>query len=162
MARSSLALDSCWRDLYGNWNALVEPLMAPIEDSVCHAPRYVLLPDPEHANIQPSGKLEYNFRLVPGSLIVGLWVPTPVEGDQPFVIQLTDIDLEHQFFQEPVNCQFLNTLGAQFGRFPSVTLLPCPHPVVGDAFFSLEVWGTAQALFNMVLLVAEVTDCPVR
>lgn len=162
MARSSLALDSCWRDQYGDWSALVEPLFAPIEDSICHAPRYVLLPDAQHSVIPPGGKTEYNFRLVPGSLIIGLWVPTTTEDANPFSIALKDIGLEHDFFQEPVNTNFLFTLGAQFGRFPSVTLLPTPHPVVGEAFFSLEVWGTAGAIFNMALLVAEVTDCPVR
>ena len=164
MARSSLALDSSWRDLYGDWSALVEPIMAPIEDSICHAPRYVLLPDAEHAIIPPGGKTEYNFRLIPGSLIIGLWVPPPSDDEDvvPFAIQLTDVDLEHQFFQEPVNTDLLYTLGAQFGRFPSATLFRTPHPVVGDAFFSLEVWGPSQSIFNMLLLVAEVTDCPVR
>lgn len=163
MARSSLALDSCWRDLYGDWSALVEPLMAPIEDSICHAPRLVLLPDAEHAIIPPGGKTEYNFRLVPGSLILGLWVPAPNDSiSPPFAIQLTDIDLEHQFFQEPVSTDLLYTQGAQQGRFPGVTLLPGAHPVVGEAFFSLELWGPSQAIFNMLLLVAEVTDCPVR
>ena len=29
MARSSLALDSCWRDYYAMWNPFVEPLHAP-------------------------------------------------------------------------------------------------------------------------------------
>ena len=156
MARSSLALDSSWVDYDANWNALVEPLFAPIEDSLCHAPRYVLLPDTNHQTVPSGGKIEFNFHLVAGSLIVGLWV---VPG---FTIRLTDIDLEHELFQEPVNTDFLITKGAQFGRFPSITLLPCPHPVVGDAFFSLEVWGTVGSVFTMILLVAEVTDCPVR
>ena len=156
MARSSLALDSSWVDYYGDWSALVEPLMAPLEESTCHAPRYALIPDVNHQVVPSGGKIEYNFRLVPGSLIIGLWL-TP-----GFTIQLRDIDLEHDFFQEPVGTTDLITVGAQFGRFPSITLLPAPHPVVGDALFSLDVWGPVGQQFIAVLLVAEVTDCPVR
>ena len=156
MARSSLALDSSWVDYYGDWSALVEPYHAPIEDSTCHAVRYAHIPDVNHQTIPSGGKVEYNFHLIAGSLIVGFWI-TP-----GFAIQLTDIDLEHQFFQEPITSDFLVTKGAQFGRFPSITLLPTPHPVVGDAFFSLEVWGPVGQVFQAILLVAEVTDCPVR
>jgi hypothetical protein len=156
MARSSLAVDSSWVDYYGDWSALVEPYHAPIEDSSCHAPRYALIPDVNHQTIPSGGKTLFTFHLRPGSLIVGFWV-TP-----GFAIQLTDIDLEHQFFQEPITSDFLVTTGAQFGRFPSLTLLPTPHPVVGEAFFSLEAWGTVGRQFQMILLVAEVTDCPVR
>ena len=156
MARSSLALDSSWVDYYGDWSALIEPLMAPIEESRCHAPRYALIPDANHQTIPAGGKQEFNFRLVPGSIIVGFWVTSG------FTIQLRDIDLEHDFFQEPLKSDYLVTQGAQFGRFPSITLLPTPHPVVGDALFSLDVWGPVGSQFVMILLVAEVTDCPVR
>jgi len=173
MALSTLALDSSWRDYYAMWNPLIEPLHAPIEESVCHAPRYALIPDVQHQTIPASGKIEYNFYLVPGSLIVGFWVTVgnnalgfgqtfPGNSGNHFTVQLKDIGLDHLFFQEPSQTDFLQTNGAQFGRFPSYTLLPAPHPVVGDAFFSLEVWGTPGDQFAMVLLVAEVTDCPVR
>jgi hypothetical protein len=166
LARSSLSLDACWRDYYGMWNPYVEPLFAPIEESICHAPRYALIPDVEHQLMPDGGKIEYNFHLVPGSLIVGFWVTTstnyPGNSGNNFAIQLRDIELEHNFFQDPSDTDFLVTEGAQFGRFPSITLLPCPHPVAGDGLFSLEVWGTPGDTFVMVLLVAEVTDCPVR
>ncbi len=137
MARSSLALDPSWRDYYGDWSALVEPLMAPIEESACHAPRFALIPDVPHQIIPASGKIEYNFFLVPGSLIVGFWVmgstTLPGNSQNTFAIALRDVELEHDFFQEPSTTDFLRTEGAQFGRFPSMTLLPCPHPVVGEA-----------------------------
>jgi hypothetical protein len=165
MALSSLALDSSWRDYGGMWNARVEPYFAPLEESTCHAPRYALIPDFQHQVIPQGGKIEYNFHLPPGSIIVGFWATgknaTGNSGD-PITIQLTDIGLQHQFFQEPVQTDFLITQGAQQGRFPSITLLSCPHPVVGESFFSLEVWGTPGDVFPMILLLGEVTDCPVR
>lgn len=173
MARSSLALDGCWRDYSAMWNALIEPYHAPIEESRCHAPRYALIPDVQHQTVPASGKIEYNFYLVPGSLITAFWVTVgnnslgfgqtfPNNSGNPFTVQLRDIGLEHDFFQEPSNTTFLANNGASLGRFPSYTLLPSPHPVVGDAFFSLEVWGTPNDQFAMILLVAEVTDCAVR
>jgi hypothetical protein len=165
MAKSSLALDSCWRDNYGMWNPFVEPYFAPLEESICHAPRYALIPDVQHQVVPTGGKIEFNFHLVAGSVIVGFWISSkgvPGNSGNPFTIQLRDIGLQHDFFQEPTQTDFLVTQGAQFGRFPSVTLLPCPHPVVGESFFSLEVWGTPGDPFIMILLVGEVTDCPVR
>ena len=165
MALSTLALDACWRDYGSMWNAYVEPYFAPIEESTCHAPRYALIPDLQHQVIPAGGKIEYNFHLEPGSLIMGFWAtPKNAAGNSgdPFAIQLTDIGLQHQFFQEPVQTDFLITQGAQQGRFPSITMLPEAHPVVGESFFTLEVWGTVGDTFVMILLVAEVTDCPVR
>ncbi len=166
MAQTSLALDASWRDYYGMWNSRIEPYHAPLEESKCHAPRYCLIPDVLHQTIPASGKIEYSFRLVPGSCIVGFWLTgkntLASNSGNPFTIQLTDIELEHDFFQEPTQTDFLITVGAQFGRFPSLTLLPSPHPVVGDSLFSLQCWGTAGDLFAGVLAVAEVTDCPVR
>lgn len=156
MSVSSLALDSSWVDYYGVWNTFVEPQFSPLEKSYCHAPRLALVPSTENQVVPPLGKIQYNFFLVPGSVIWGFWILPD------FSVQLTDISLGHQFFQEPCGSELLATTGAQFGRFPSYTLLPTPHPVVGDGLFMLEAWGAPGSAFYMVLGVAEVTKCPVR
>lgn len=160
MSMTSLALYSCWRDYYGMYNAYIEPQFAPLESSKCHMPRLALAPDVQHMTIPASGKITYNFHLVPGSLIWGLWITPDAFNDNP-AIQLTDVSMNHQFFQEPVSAQFLISRQAT-QLFPSYTLLPTPHPVVGDGLFTLEVWGTPGTLFYLTLGVAEVTDCPVR
>jgi hypothetical protein len=157
MAVSSLALFSSWRDFSGDWNSLVEPQFAPIEASTCHAPRYALLPDVSHNTIPASGKIEYNFHLPAGSLIIGIWAP-----QKSYAVQLTDLVLGHQFFQDPIRAELIFTAGAFQGRIPSQTLLPCPHPVVGDGLFSFEAWGTPTDTVVFLLAVAEVTTCPVR
>lgn len=157
MAISSLALDPSWRDYTGQYNALVEPSFAPLEESMCHAPRYCLVPDNQHQTIPAGGKISYNFHLVPGSVIVGFWI-----NDAATAVQLTDIELQHEFFQEPLNSALMQTAGPSKGRMPSMTLLPCPHPVVGDGLFMFEAWGTPGDQVVMILAVAEVTDCPVR
>ena len=163
MANTSLALDASWRDYYGMWNPRVEPWFAPLQDSACHGPQYRVIPDAQHQVMPKGGKIEYGFKLVPGSVIIGFWI-----NDTGTAVQLTDLELNHTLFEAPVNDTLLITPGAQFGRFPSYTLLPCPWPVVGEGTFLLEAWGPASQdptqpnTFQMVLMVAEVTDCPIR
>ena len=156
MSVSSLALDASWVDYWGDWSSFVEPLFAPLEQSRCHAARLAVVPSAENQYVPSGGKIQFNFYLPAGSIIWGFWI---VPG---FSVQLTDLALGHSIFQEPVSTSFLQTVGAQFGRFPSFTLLPCPHPVVGDGLFQLEAWGTVGAQFYVILGVAEVTKCPVR
>ncbi len=157
MSRSSLSAWACWRDYWGMWNAYNEPQFAPLERSPCHAVRLALAPDIQSQVIGASGAINYNFYLVPGSLIWGFWV-TPVSGVS---MQLTDISLAHEFFQGPVKTSFLQTPDADT-RFPSYFMLPTPHPVVGDGLFSLEMWGPVGTRVYLILGVAEVTTCPVK
>jgi len=160
MSVSSLALTGSWRDYWGIWNALVEPLIAPLELSVCHAARFAILPQLQQQTFPASGKTEYNFHLVPGSIIWGLFA----DGDDSVSIQITDLAFGHQFFQEPLSADQISSTPpwAARGYLPSFMLLPAPHPVVGDGLFSYEAWGTPGATFVMALGVAEVTNCPVR
>lgn len=157
MALSSLALFSSWRDFSGDWNALVEPQIAPLEASSCHAPRFALIPDVSHNVIPDGGKIEYNFHLPAGSLIYALWVP-----NKSYAFQLTDVVLGHQFFQDPIRAALIFTAGALQGRIPGQMLLPTPHPVVGDGLFSFEAWGDSGDTVAVILGIAEVTQCPVR
>jgi hypothetical protein len=161
MSVSSLALTVAWRDYWGMWNPYAEALIAPIELSECHAPRLAILPQLQQQTFDASGKTQYNFHLVPGSLIFGLLVQAP---DTPVAIQITDVGMGHQFFQEPISADQLQA--ERFleieGDMPNYLLLPTPHPVVGDGLFSYEAWGQVGTTFVMALGVAEVTDCPVR
>lgn len=158
MSLSSLALHAAWRDYWGMWNPLVEPWISPIEKSLCHAPRIAVIPELLQSTMPAGGKMQYNFHLLPGSLIWAMW-PT----NNPLVsVQLTDVGLGHQFFQEPIQADQISTTGASTGYMPSFTLLPTPHPVVGDGLFTFEAWGPAGVTFVLLLGVAEVTNCPVR
>lgn len=157
MSVSSLALHAAWRDYWGMWNPFVEPFLAPLEDSKCHAPRLVVMPELAQQIIPAAGKVLYNFHLVPGSIIWGMWPP----NNAALTIQLTDVSLAHKFFQEPISTDQLATTGAGAGEFPSFTLF-YPHPVVGDGLFTFEAWGAPGSFFVVLLGVAEVTDCPVR
>lgn len=158
MSVSSLGLFAGWVDYYGNWSSFVEPVLAPLELSKCHAPRLVLLPDVNSQVFPSSGKIEYNFQLIAGSLIYCLFPP----NDNTVSVQLTDVGLHHAFFQEPARCDNLFTLTADQGDFPPGVLLPTAHPVTGDGLFTFEAWGTPGNTFVMCIGVAEVTECPVR
>jgi hypothetical protein len=165
MSVSSLALSSSgWRDYFGMWNPFVEPWLAPLELSECHAPRLVVLPQIAYAMFSAAGKIEYNFHLVRGSIIWGLFAPPLAlnSGSDIPTIQITDVNLQHQFFQEPISTDQLAVTDGNDGFFPPFFLLPCPHPVVGDGLFSFEAWGTPGDTFVMLLGVGEVTPCPVR
>jgi len=159
MSVSSLSLFSAWRDYWGMWNGLVEPQFAPIDESKCHAPRFALLPDVSHQVVPSSGKITYNFHLPPGSVIWGIFSPNP---NTDYAIQLTDVTLGHQWFQEPVSISFLFTAGSTAGDYPAALLLPTPHPVVGDGLFSFEAWATPGDTVLILLGVAEVTSCQVK
>lgn len=155
MSLSTLGLDSSWQDLYGSWNTFIEPLLAPLDGSDCHMPRYALIPDTTKQLVPVSGKITYNFHLVPGSFIAGFWLNPEITGS----LQLTDVNLGHKFFQEPGNVTLMPTPGVDEALYPSFTLFPTPHPVVGDGLFTLEFWGQVASRFYMILLVAEVSDC---
>ena len=157
MSITSLGLDSSWRDYWGMWNPSIEPYMAPLERSKCHAPRWAFIPSEDKGIFDVSGKITYNFHLVPGSVIWGLM-------SMPNTVQLTDVGTGHQLFQEPVGAFITgDPISAQLGgNIPSFFLLPCPWPVTGDGLFTLEAWGTVDARFVMLLGIAEVTDCVVK
>jgi hypothetical protein len=163
MSVSSLALHAAWRDYWAMWSPFVEPWISPIEKSLCHAPRLAVMPELLNSVFPPGGKMLYNFHLIPGSIIWGMWpFLTPGINKPGPSIQLTDVGLGHAFFQEPIRADQISTTGPAAGYFPSFTLLPSPHPVVGDGLFTFEAWGQPGSTFVMLLGVAEVTDCPVR
>lgn len=158
MSVSTFALDTTWRDYFGDWSSFVEPQLSPLEESLCHAPRFATVPPIELQVIPASGKITYNFHLVPGSLVDHFYVGFAAD----FTFQLAHVDLGHKLIQEPEASQGVTTTGFQFARFPSFTLLPSPLPVVGDGLFTLEIWGTPGDRAWLILGVGEVTDCPVR
>lgn len=160
MSRTSLATSESWKDYAGMWNPAVQAWIAPLGQSKCHAPRIVQCPPIQQSLTPALRKLEYNFRLVPGSVIFGV---AASENDS-FTMQLTDVGLGHSLFQEPAGPDVFSIDGHQFGMLADFFLLPCPWPVTGEGMFTLEAWNNDDnpARFIFQLLVAEVTECSVR
>ncbi len=163
MSRTSFALSESWKDYAGIWNAAVEPWIAPLGVSKCHAPRLAQIPPLEDATVPAGEKLEYNFRLPPGSVILGV-CQVPAEG--LFAMQLTDVGMGHALFQEPADpATAFSHDGSIYGFVGDFCLFPCPWPVTGEGEFTLEAWNNnrdSAVVFFLQLLVAEVTSCPVR
>jgi hypothetical protein len=156
---SAFGLETNWRDFWAMWNALVVPQVVPLEGSDCYLPRLAIMPEVGFMTFPASGKIEYNFHLKAGSIIWGFWAPETSVEFNTVTIQFTDVELGHEFFQEPIETRFLMTKGTIQGWMPSYTMLPTPHPVVGTGLFTLEAWGVPGDTFFMILGVAEVADC---
>lgn len=158
-----LQLDAAWRDYWGQYNPPAAAQMQPLELSNCYRPRIVLCPDNAHQIVPQSGKIEYAFSLKPGSLVWGMLLSASASST---ALQLTDINMGHKFFQEPITENLLTLLAiggpplTTIDDFPAYVLLPCPHPVVGDGLFMFEAWTTIGLRVQVCLLVAEVYECP--
>ncbi len=159
MSVSPLALLTPWVDGWGDWDSYSEVFLEAVEYAKCHACRLALVPSQDKQVIPDEGIIHFNFSLVPGSMIVGLWVD---QNADEAVVQIKDISTQHEFFQEPIGLNLLETVGFRDGRFPSVTLIPRAYPVVGEGLFELTLWGTPGNRHYLILLVAEVTGCPVK
>jgi hypothetical protein len=152
-------LDASWRDYWNLYQPAANALIAPINDNRCYHPRIRYVPDTSQQIMPPSGKIEYNFVVAPGSLIYAIGAGP--SNQLPFTFQLTDIGIGHRLFQEPASTQSLpNAANAAGATSPfNYALLPAPWPVVGDGLFTVEIWGTAGLRYFVYLMAAEVYEC---
>lgn len=154
-----LALASSWSDQWGVWSPRAAAASMWLEDEPCLYFRLGLAPETAKQVIPASGYLDYNLRLVPGSVVYKLWTPN-VSSVQ---CQISDIALGHDLFQEPVE---LNSLYTDFrtGRFSSGFLLPMPHPIVddgsGSGMLRVQFWGAAGTRVFVCFGGGEVASCP--
>jgi hypothetical protein len=148
-----------WSEAWGLWNARCMAALAWLERSACLKGRYAVSPAREYQVIPASGYLSANVRLVPGSVVWGIAFPDNGGALTDVGFQLTDLQMGHQFFQEPLSVSSLTPLGRREGWFESFVLFPCPHPVVGDGLFRVEFWGPSGTRVFVVLGVAEVATC---
>jgi hypothetical protein len=178
---SPLQLDPLTRDYYGHYDAYSIGQLAPLARRTdCYSPKFYKAPATSDELIAANQYAAYGLRITPGSLIFGFYLPAlPSTGLPPsFNFQMTDVSLNHQFFDEPIPSVFLGNYKPTYlsadplqasgliGSFPS--LLTAPHPVVGDGLFLCEFWdttggtsgpeGSAQRL-ELVIGVLEVKEC---
>ena len=140
-------VDAAWRDYWNLWAPPANAQFAPIADSSCYLPRIRMVPDTATQIMPPSGKLQYNFTVAPGSLMWAIWAGPFAQ--LPFTFQLTDIQIGHKLFQEPCSTLALpnagNVVVGDAASAPSAAnygLLPTPWPIVGDGLLTAELWGT--------------------
>lgn len=148
-----------WSETWGSWNGRCMAALDWLERVACLKGRYAVAPSREFQEIPASGQISYNLRLIPGSVIWGFAFPNGGGAMTDVSLQITDLQLGHQFFQEPVSLSSLTPAGRREGWFESFVLFPCPHPVVGDGLFRVELWGPVGDIAFVVLGVAEVSQC---
>lgn len=148
-----------WSDAFGQWNSRALAAVAFLENEKCLKARFALGPNAAAQTIGASGSVDYNVRLVPGSVVYGFVLPLSAASSS-VRIQVTDLALNHAWFQEPLALSSLGVSGVREGWFERWILLPCPHPVVGDGLFRVELWGDEGESAFIIFGVAEVSACP--
>lgn len=164
---SPLSLNQLTREYWGLYDSRVISQLAPLVNSRCYQPKFYKAPGddavllgPTAGAIAPYGYVNYGLHITPGSLIFGFYLPmrslraTPnvwipyLLSPGPFTVQITDVSLQHTWWDDPVSSVFLANFKPTFqaedsnnmGSFPN--LLTTPYPVVGSGLFDVAIQNT--------------------
>lgn len=169
---SPLSLDQLTRDTWGSYDAAaIQQLARPANDP-CYRPKFYKSPDSADELMAGNGYASHGLKITPGSLIYGFYLPMPLSYNlaggltqlnaivaMQFSVQITDVSMDHKFFDEPIPAWFLSNykptfLGSsllQVGAFPN--LLCAPYPVVGSGLFSVEIWNASASQQRIELVI---------
>jgi hypothetical protein len=159
---NSLQLVPHYRDTWGYYDAMVNPIFAPLDHNVCYKPKLYEVPDLSVQLMDPTDATgpsyqQYTLRIVPGSLIIGFLN----DDDTPlFTLQITDLATGLRFWDQPISNYFISN---NFNEYPN--LLSSPWPVVGRGLFNVELWDDPTNRFPpdrncFTMMVAEAQRCP--
>jgi len=154
-----LQIDSYTRDLWGEFDPLAIAELSPVAYDSCYRPKIIVGLDSEAQSVPANGYAEAVIKLLPGSLVVGFLFGNEYtnESGYQFNIQITDLELDHEFFSEPVSQSFLAnqqgmaTLGVDNVNYPN--LLSSPYPVTGKGRFLFQIWNQTDAVLSVIPLV---------
>jgi len=165
---SPLHLNPLTRDLWGSFDASAIAQLAPLASDPCYSIKFYKAPADNQELLAPNAYAAYGLKVSPGSIIFGFYLPVDSQSLLPplFTVQITDVDLEHKWFTEPIASLFLanskftfmTPAGAPAGSFPN--LLTAPHPVTGRGFLKVDIQNqnAEQQRVELVLGVFEVCD----
>lgn len=135
---NALQLWPFYRDTWGYFDAMVNPLFAPLDHNPCYRPKYYEVPDVTQQLMSRADTAaapayqQYTLRVVPGSLLVGYLN----DDDAPiFTVLMTDLATGIKLWDAPISNYFLTNNN---NGYPS--LICSPYPVVGDGLFTVELW----------------------
>ena len=157
---NSLKLDPFTRALWGEFDAYAIAQLEALLNDRCYTPRLYVAPDLasnllENAppGILANGYAEYGLTITPGSIIIGAYLFGTATTS--FMLQITDMSLDHAIYDQPVPAWFLQNAK---GDFP--TLWDTPHPVVGEGLFRMEFWNqlSTPQIIQITLAVLEPCD----
>lgn len=169
-----LKLDQFTREVWSEYDAYAIAQIAPLLNDPCNRPKFYVCPDLQSNNLsgstqpsltQPSfsvggtpgiaagGYIEYGLSITPGSVIIGSMLFSTAPSS--FMVQLTDVSLDHEIFDQPVPAWFLANAK---GDFPNIW--DTPHPVVGSGLLRCEFWNQSadSQIIQLVLVVLDPCD----
>jgi hypothetical protein len=144
-----LQIDSYTRDLWQEYDALAIAQLAPLAYDKCYKPKIIVCLDTQSQTVPALGYAQAGIRIRPGSIIYGFQFGNLYAGTPQFNFQITDVELRHQMFSEPVSQSFLvNQKGV---NYPNP--LTSPYPVVGKGRFLFEVWNQLNSVQIVIPLL---------
>jgi len=167
---SPLTLNPLSRDTWGNYDASVIAQLALLAADPCYTMKFYKAPSSDQEVMAANAFATYGMRITPGSLIFGFYLPCVMNEERPwtsapnqFWVQITDVDLNHKWFSDPLASLFLanfkptfmSQISTNMGSFPN--LLASPYPVVGRGAFKIDIQNGPTAQRNeLVFGVLEV------
>jgi hypothetical protein len=176
---SPLSLNQLTRDYWGQFDPAIIAQLAELASDPCYQIKFYKAPADNQEVLAPLGYVTYGLQITPGSIIFGIYSPAVVNTGTPtasipgkYTIQMTDVSLQHKFWDSPVSSLLLSNFkptfqanvtnaspgpgGTNMGSFPN--LFCAPHPVVGSGLFDIEIQETsnAQQRIQFILGVLEV------
>jgi hypothetical protein len=175
---SPLSLNPLTRDLWGSFDATMIAQLAPLAADPCYSMKFYKAPADNQELLSSAaangGYATYGLKITPGSIIFGFYLPCVVNTATPwtsvpgsFTVQITDVELEHKWFTEPISSLFLanfkptfaSLVNTNMGSFPN--LLTAPYPVTGHGMFKVDIQNTSgdgSQRIELVFGVLEVCD----
>ena len=161
---SPLSLNPLTRDLWGSFDAAAIAQLAALAGDSCYSIKFYKAPADNQELMAANAYAAYGLKITPGSIIFGVYLPVNLSAD--FTVQITDVDMEHKLFTEPISSLFLSNLKPTYaslatvnmGSFPN--LLNAPYPVTGRGAFKVDIQETSgeQQRVELVFGVLEVCD----
>jgi hypothetical protein len=142
---SILSLDQLTRDYWGSYDPAVIAQLSPLANEDCYQPKIYKAPSEAEELMTANAYVAYGLKIQPGSIIWGIFL----DPSQSFAVQITDQELKHPFFSEPVNSIFIsNDHPVAFAAFANIfsneaNFLDAPHPVTGEGLFLVEIWNNS-------------------
>jgi hypothetical protein len=109
---SPLSLADLVRDLWGNYDAAAIAQLAPLAYESCYQPKFYKAPDLQNEVFAANSYYPYGLKITPGSIIYGIHLPASLSTSQAprFNVQVTDVSLNHQWWDEPLPVVFSREL----------------------------------------------------
>ena len=179
---SPLSLNQLTRDYWGQYDPAIIAQLAALANDPCYQIKFYKAPADDQENMAALAYVTYGMRITPGSIIFGFYLPAVVNlelvtlsAPGKFTVQITDVSLEHKFWDEPVSSLMLSNFkptyqsaitsasapagGINMGSFPN--LLCTPHPVTGSGQFDIEIQETGNVAQRIQLVLGVLEVCGV-